>query len=282
MSGDLPASGAPRRADGEKMDVYALETNGGRVGRALSIAIAMKNILAVSLGVVLFGEMLSVGRAATLVEYGMTGTSLPQLETATTVDPGVTASLIAGNGSTVTLTQTGTTPNLLNVAMAGGTALSTLNETTTITGGTYISFTLTPDAGESLSLTSLSFKAEASSSSNPRAFYVFSTANGASTVGTTLLTDNNAVGGTLGTSLTSYTIDLSGSQYQNLTSAITFKFYVQTPALLQSISFDDIAVIGVASVVSVPEPVPTALLGMSAFACGATVLIRRRRQAILA
>ncbi|HEY8965828.1 MAG TPA: PEP-CTERM sorting domain-containing protein [Candidatus Methylacidiphilales bacterium] len=237
----------------------------------------MKTTLAILLGIGFIAGAASPGRAATIVEYAMTGSSVTALETATTVDPGVTASLISPNSNTVTVTQVGTAPNeVLNVAMATGTPLSTLNENTTIAGGTYISFTVTPNTGETLSLTSLAFKASASNSSTPRAFYVFSTANGASTPATTLLTDNNGAGGTLGTSLTSYSIDLSGAQYQNLTGAVTFKFYVQTPTLFQSISFDDIALFGTATTAAVPEPAPTALLGLSAFACGAAVWMRRR------
>ncbi len=215
----------------------------------------------------LFAFMVSAP-ASTLVEYGMTGSNTAAIVQATTVSASLSVTVLTAN-SPLSLTNIGTAPHLSLVANPG-VAESSLSLANTLTDGTYFSFTITPSSGTDFSLTSLSFLAAAGGSSTPRAFYVFSSIDGFS-ASNLLLSDSTS--GTLkvgAANLTSYSLDLSGAQYQNLTEAVTFRIYIQSPGATSSLLFSDILVAG--SVV--PEPTTTALF---ALAFGWGIISRRRR-----
>jgi len=119
-----------------------------------------------------------------------------------------------------------------------------------LSAGTYFSLTLTPDSERSITLSNLNFAAVAATTGpSARQIYVFSDKTGfadgnellaASTVsGTPLIPYNNAAVGQ------AFSIDLSGnSAFSNITDSVTFRFYIQTPDIYQSIAFDNITVNG--------------------------------------
>lgn len=149
-----------------------------------------------------------------------------------------------------------------------------------IADGTYFNFTLTPDAGKSFSIDSISFDAFAGTGGpSDRQFYLLGSKEeyfsgnvlaSASTVsGSPLIPYNSA------TADQNFSADLSGnSLYQNVTESVTFRIYIATPNTFQNLAFDDITVNGsVGSVI--PEPSTYAFLG--GLCALAAVSIRRRR-----
>ena len=156
---------------------------------------------------------------------------------------------------------------------AGGTTAANA-----ISSGDYFKLTLTPTAGNSITLTSLSFDVFAATAGpSARQIYIFSDKTGfaggselfsaGTQSGSPLIPYNTASVGQ------NFSIDLSGmSALANITDSVTFRFYTQTPTASQGMAFDDITVNG--SVASVPEPSVFALCGL-----GILVLltVKRRR-----
>lgn len=200
--------------------------------------------------------------AQVLVKYAAgTSADVTALQTAGSVASGITASgTLTGNGSLLAFTASGAASpnNVLYAALSSSAAADVqtgLSEGTTVTNGTYFSFTLTANSGQALSLSSLTFNADVSGTSSPRVFYVLDSADNY-VQSNTLATDNNA-GGTLTTTLNAYTVNLTGAPYQNL-STITFKFYIATPSTGNNVGFNNIVVNGTVS--AVPEPATAWLL----------------------
>jgi hypothetical protein len=137
-----------------------------------------------------------------------------------------------------------------------------------ISSGDYFRLTLTPTAGNSITLSSLSFDVYAATAGpSARQVYLFSDKTGfsggselftGSTVsGSPLIPNNTAVAGQ------NYSIGLSGySALANVTDSVTFRFYTQTPTASQGIAFDNITING--TVAPVPEPSSLAFLGVGA------------------
>lgn len=207
--------------------------------------------------------------AAVLAEYDFTGS------TGTTLDAtpdftlsGISATAISQNNlSLFGYTLVGTNPALQ--VRPSGTQASASPETA-FTDANYFTFTVTPDVGQTISLSSLDFDAKAGFNSGVRAFYVASSVGGF-TAANVLKSDS--LTGTLGTSFAGYSIDLTGAAFQNLTSAATFRFYIQADTTGRSLEFDNIVLNGTVS--AVPEPAAAAsLLGLAAVAFAVS---RRRR-----
>ncbi len=123
----------------------------------------------------------------------------------------------------------------------------------------YFYFTLTPDSGTTLDLTSLSFNvARGGDSSLPRNYGVRSSATGTADL------SSGAVA-TVRTTWTPITVDLSTyTELQNVTSEVTFLFAVATLSSGNSLEWDDITIEGAV----VPEPSTFVLtaLGLLGFA----------------
>jgi hypothetical protein len=221
---------------------------------------------------VITGSLLAAGQiqADTLALWNMDATPNANKVIANTVASGLTAgNLIANNLNTpagINLandnpanayiawsinSSTGSTPNTLAAA---------------IVAASYFSFTLTPNAGQSLDLTTLSFDAVAGTAGpSDRAFYVLSDKTGYTT-SALLLSGDTTTGSPLipyntTTSDQLFSVDLSGnSLFQNISDSVTFRFYLRTPTVSQNLGFDNLTANG--SVVPAPEPSVYALGGL--------------------
>ncbi len=221
--------------------------------------------------------------AAVLVSFDMStlvGTGASKGVAVTTLDSGVTSTSILKNNLSLT--------SPVNTVLYGGnasgtwttsTAQAAINVATTLTNANYITFTVTPLEGNSMTIDSITFQAAASSNSTVRSIYLLSSATGfnASSV---LVSDANAAGGgTLplrsGGVLGSYgyTVTASDPLFTDITTATEFRIYLQTGAAGQDIDFDNIVVNG--SVSAIPEPSTYALA--AAFVVFGLAALRRRR-----
>jgi hypothetical protein len=199
---------------------------------------------------------------------------------ASTVFADTTASNLTGNNlntpNSFTLASVDAADDYIAWSRNAGSAQTTA--VGVIADNTYFSFTLSPDAGKSISIDSVSFDAAAGTAGpSDRQFYLFADKSGylsgnvlssASTViGSPLLPYNTT------TFDQNFSVTLSGnSAFQNITDSVTFRIYIATPTTGQNVGFDEITVNG--SVI--PEPGTYALLGGL---CALTaVVIRRRRR----
>ena len=198
---------------------------------------------------------------------------------ASTVISDITSSNLVGNNlnapASFTLANVDNTDDYITWSRAAGSAQTDVLGV--LADSTYFSFTLTHDAGKSISIDSISFDGAAGTAGpSDRQFYLLSdkttytsgnVLSSASTVtGSPLLPYNTT------TFDQNFSVTLSGnSAFQNITDSVTFRLYIATPENSQNIGFDDITVNG--SVI--PEPGSYALLGGL---CALTaVMIGRRR-----
>ncbi|MFA6962190.1 MAG: hypothetical protein WC205_15655 [Opitutaceae bacterium] len=226
-----------------------------------------------------------------IVDYAMTTTVSPSNGTLD-INPTVTASnvtapaLVNQSGSTATgsFVYNGGTDTVSSWATTFSSAATTYAGA--FVANNYFTFSITPDAGYQLDLTSITFQVASGSSSttSDRAFYLVtaSSPSGFTSTSTVLSTDRTIGGGgtiavqaatVTNTVPTDYTVDLSS--FTGITSTQYFRFYLQTPTISQSLTFDDIIVNGTVS--AVPEPSAYALLAGSVLFTA--VLCGRRRKA---
>lgn len=228
--------------------------------------------------------------AAVIVEYTFPlvsgAVSNPTTQTATTVATNVTASTFGGGGVGTIGYSAGAGGASGSTSSEGNATMSRVNTPTTASvnadgsTGFYFTFTVTPDVGKKLNLTTLSFfygddRAEASPTVYNFGLYT-SVDSYAAQVGSTLSwsPSDTTAGAPPYFSLVAggsqyATLDLSGAAFQNLTTATTFRIYgwdnISTSGNLR---VDDVQLNGTV----VPEP-STALLG----SLGVLILLRRRR-----
>ncbi len=148
-------------------------------------------------------------------------------------------------------------------------AYSTSFGTPVTANSRYIQFTLAPESGNTISLSSISLDAAKGGSSSTRSFRL-----GFSTDGFTTATDLGGAdfGSTPGAwAFGNFSFDLSGiTALQNTTNTVTFRLFGKVPGNENQIGFDNITINGV-----VPEPASLALLGV----CGLLMLPRRKSRA---
>lgn len=149
--------------------------------------------------------------------------------------------------------------------------------------GKYFEFSITPDAGTAVDLTSLTFNAAKGGSTGTRGFFVRSSADAyagtLAALGAPTALVANDVGYNLATGRPTYTavtIDLSAPAFQNLTpgTPLTFRFFTFASTSGNSVDIDDLSINGT---VVVGTPDPSALL-LPAAAAGPALLGRRRRR----
>ena len=206
--------------------------------------------------------------AAVIADYQFTGGSAASTDT----QPNSTAanftlsSLFSGNGGISAGTETAFANSSVTPSTAGDAILQ----------NSWFSFTVTPDSGYSLSLTSLTFNTSydgidgaAAVSAN---WFVRSSLDGfSSNIGTTF---NQAYTTTL--SLQPRTVDLTASLFQDVTSPVTFRIYIYDGSVSSGkyVRVNDVVLNGNVSVV--PEPTTC---GLAIFAgLVATLGARKRRQ----
>jgi PEP-CTERM motif len=132
-------------------------------------------------------------------------------------------------------------------ATTGATAVST---------NSYFQFTVGPAAGFGLDLTTLEFDSSRGGAATPRGWVIRSSLDGfaSNLAGPTDVPTADPI-------FTHYSIDLSGSAFQDLTSPLTFRIYsyVVDPSF-QVMEYDNLTVNGAVATAAVPEPSSLALL----------------------
>lgn len=170
---------------------------------------------------------------AVLLQYNFTSGLSPSTEAA-----GVTGSDVTSQS--LTSFQQDTPGYASDPVLLTAPPSSTTDITSAINNQSFFYFTLTPQSGQSVSLTSLDFNVSRGGSAVPRGYDVrtnrtgtnYDTTVGAATIPTQRFT------------WTPVSIDLSGAEYQNVTSSISFRIYVYAPSTLTFIDFDDITING--------------------------------------
>lgn len=188
-------------------------------------------------------------------------------ESATTSDPLVTASAITTNNLTGSFGYAAglgyPSPTVAQVNPP-----TTLTAADAVAGDEYFSFTVTPTAGATLDLTDLTFDAARGGGGTPRGWEVRSSVDGfASSLGTADIP-------TARPALTSFSVNLGAASFDNLTSAVEFRFYSYSPNSNNSVEYDNIELNGTAALVAmVPEPAS----GLLVIVASTGLLLRRRR-----
>jgi hypothetical protein len=218
--------------------------------------------LNIMLGIIALG--LASAQASVIAEY-------------TFLDSDVTSSDTEANSVADNFVATGTDLGFSNSgdnAFARSQGLVGTDETAAITHGAYMSFTVSADAGYELDLTSLTYKSvhnktnlgnDQDTDATMNFFVRSSVDSYAANVGSVFSQGWN-------TSTANRTIDLNGSAFQDLTSAVTFRLYVYESVQLDTIQgarWDDVVLNGTV----IPEP---ATLGLIAFSGIGVLFIRRR------
>jgi len=161
----------------------------------------------------------------------------------------------------------------------GGSAFNTTTLADAITGGDYISFTISPDSEYAISVSSIAFNSGVSTAVTNFNVALLSSITGF-TSANSLLTYNFSSTGAPAQSIT-----LSGvSLLQNVNNAIEFRLYGWRDSAgtstfrIRSLSGNDLVING--SVTAVPEPSTYAAI-FGAVALLGTLFIRRRRRLII-
>lgn len=208
----------------------------------------------------------AAANAATLASYDMENTLNRAL--ASLVDGGVTATSLTGNSLApfgALQKPTGNFYTTWITTVGGG---STVQDA--LTAAQYMHLTVTPLAGQSFTLSSLSFDifAATGTTTSFRQIYVFSDKTGFAD-GDELLTGSTNPSYTTPFSLIpfntvtvgqNFSIDLSG--FAAVNDSVTFRIYFQTPNAAQGIALDNLTVSGAV----VPEPSALAVLGLGVIA----------------
>lgn len=189
---------------------------------------------------------------------GGNGISISSL-TATTVSPNVSASDVSFSGSVAQQGAFGA--DLLAVVPNSTSTTAAL----AVANNSYFQFTVTPNAGQAMNLTSLTFNA-VFGDLPPAGFVLRSSADGyATNIDSQLVTANDYQNPAF------YTEDLTAAAYQNLTDPISFRVYsFGLRPDRTAMFYDDLTLNGTFT----PVPEPATLLAVAAV--GLAVARRRR------
>ena len=167
----------------------------------------------------------------TLAQYSFTGGSPNPTATAS----GIAASAIT-NGSLATFIPDAdngyATAPVIQVNPPNGST----NAAAAVTNDSYFEFTVTPDT--TLNLAELTFNAGRGGAGTPRGWALRSSVDGfAANIASQDVS-------TVRPNFSTYSADLSGAEFQNVATPITFRVYIYTPNSGNSIEFDDITLTG--------------------------------------
>lgn len=166
-----------------------------------------------------------------------------------------------------------TSPTLLGAVAVDQSQTPTQSFGEAVTGNDYLSFTITPLAGYSASLTSISFKAAKYAADRGADNFAVANGSGAMIGDAAVITWTSSVGTYQGV-----TIDLSGAVYQNIQAETELRIYAWVTELgndstsydCSSVFVDNVVLNG--SVEAIPEPATISLFGLTAIG----ILINRR------
>jgi hypothetical protein len=217
-------------------------------------------------GVTLIGLGASLpATAAVLVDYQFPGSVFTPTNTAANV----TANTINNTGSTSNLTSGPALPNSLAISPdSNGITTPAL----AVSNNKYFQFSVTPDNNFDIDLTSLNFQTSRGGTSTPRGWVLRSSIdNYAANIDTQVVP-------TVQPTLTSYSVDLSGTSFQNLTSSVNFRIYVYGPVSGSFLFFDNLTLNGAVSpVVTASTPEPSSIVALlSLAAIGGGAFVKRR------
>lgn len=216
----------------------------------------------------LFASTLPMASSAYAVDHVLANYGFNSTRTSSDSDLNSSASLFTnGPGIAVGSSTYGATGNPApSLATDAGDTAAT--QPLSLTGNDYYEFTLTPNAGFQASLSSLMFDYAISGNVTGNFFVRSSVDSFAANVGSTATTS--------GSIFSTVTISLSASQFQNLTSAVTFRIYIyDNKSGNMSDLLDNVIVNG--DLLAVPEPSTWAMMGLGAGLLGAIQRFRGRR-----
>lgn len=180
------------------------------------------------------------GGSAFTSRYSFTGNSFALTTEGTNVDGG---SVTNTGGLPVfeAASYTYASDPVLRVAPRSGAT----SAATAVSQSSYYTFTVAPEAGKSITLSSLAFNAARGGASTPRGWVVRSSANGYSA---NLGSSDIA---TVRPTWTAYSVNLSS--IAATTSTVTFRVYVYAPSTSNSVEFDDVTLTGTAAGAGDPD-----------------------------
>lgn len=171
---------------------------------------------------------------------------------ATTVDADVSGGAIT-NASLDSATNNYTATFASDPVYRSYPAASSTNIAEAVANNSYWSFTLTPDVGKQIDLTSLTMNVSRGGASTPRGYGLRSSIDSyAANIATADINQEVAT-------WMAVDIDLTGAAYQNLISAVTFRIYYYGPSNLVAIYTDDLTINGTVSA-GEPPTVTTAAI----------------------
>lgn len=169
---------------------------------------------------------------AVLLAYNVTS-SLAASTTGTNITGGSLTNNLLTSFSTGSGLGYATEPVIIANPTSGATSAATA-----ISTDSYFYFSISPTAGNSISLTTLTFNIARGGSGTPRGYDVRSSADDyAASLGT-------ADVATTRPTWTAVSIDLSGAAFQGMTATVTFKIYLYAPSTANSLDIDDVVVNG--------------------------------------
>jgi hypothetical protein len=196
--------------------------------------------------------------ASALVRYEAAGGSFAPTSTAANL----TAGALNDIGSSADLQAGATLPDSVFLQQN----ITSANPAAAVANNQYFQFSLGPDAGFEMDLQGLSFDAARGGASTPRGWVLRSSLDG---FGSDIASAEVA---TANPTLSSFGVDLSGPQYQDLQSGLTFRLYGFAPSTGVGMFYDNLTVTGAVS--AIPEPSTWLLMALGLAGCW-----RQRRRA---
>lgn len=201
--------------------------------------------LVFALAAIAFG---GTARGDVVAQYSFTGSTIDEIRIPTTVAPNVTAGTIIGappvnNQPVVTLVRT--VDQLYPMEPVLSAQRAPFNESID-PENVYFTFSVSANVDHELDLSNLTFNVARGGAATPRNYDVRTSLNGVDFTSLTGVVEINTVRPTF----TSVSVDLSGAQFQDLSSPLTFRIHFYSPDFTQNVDFDDITVNGLVASVS--------------------------------